>query len=250
MADNHKNYESLYDEMWQNDWGDMERFNPTARHLERKIIDFIQKLRVKSVIDVGCGMGVNLKPLSLKFKKIKLAGTDISKKSIEMARKYVGDKKIDYYPLDISKKTLKKKFDLVLCSQVLEHIPNDVSSIKNMASMTSKYLLITVPSGDYNSTSKLVGHVRHYSKEELISKVKLSGLKVSYVEEWGFPMHTIYKKALNILPENKKKQIGLGRYSASKKLLSDLLFYLFYLNMFNKGHNIILLAEKKSKNVE
>ena len=41
------------------------------------------------LLDVGSGMGVNLKYISEKFPNIKLSGTDISFKSLELSKNYV-----------------------------------------------------------------------------------------------------------------------------------------------------------------
>jgi 2-polyprenyl-3-methyl-5-hydroxy-6-metoxy-1,4-benzoquinol methylase len=55
----------FYDQIWQNDWYDMERFNPTARHLQRIILRMVTACQpISSLLDVGCGIGFNLKKLS------------------------------------------------------------------------------------------------------------------------------------------------------------------------------------------
>src|SRR4051812_38754263 len=94
-----------YDNLWANDWHDMERYNPTARHLERIIVKVIKTLGpVRSLIDVGCGIGVNMKRIRSHFPELPLAGTDISPKGIEMARRYVGQSPtIEYHVLDVEK---------------------------------------------------------------------------------------------------------------------------------------------------
>lgn len=239
----------FYDQIWANDWQDMERFNPTARHLERMICDTIRQLTdVKSVVDVGCGMGVNVKRIHAKFPQLRITGTDISPKSLEMAEKYVGKSElINYAAVDIATGPLPATYDLVLCSQVLEHIENDRKALESLAGMCAKYLLITVPSGRYNRTSKVVGHHRHYSKAELLEKVQAAGFTVMKVREWGFPFHSVYKTALGLLSEEKQRQVGLGKYGPMKLMLSNVLYGLFHANVFNRGENIVLLASAPGK---
>ncbi len=240
----------LYDNLWEWEWVDMEKNNPTAKHLEKQINNYIEKLykenKISSLIDVGCGVGVNLKSIYKNYKKIKIFGTDISKEAISKADKYIGSKKgdIEYITVDISKEKVKNSFDFVLCNQVLEHIDDDVAALNNIYSMTKKYLLITVPSGSYNSTSKVVGHIRHYNKNDLINKVENAGFIIKEVYEWGYPFHSIYKKVLGTLPEEAQKKVGFGEYGFFKKMLSKILYYLFYFNSSRKGENIVIFAEK------
>ena len=98
--------------------------------------------------------------------------------------------------------------------------------------------------GKYNSTSKLVGHFRHYSKKQLVDMVSKTELKIVWAYEWGFPFHSLYKYMLDQLPAEKQAQIGLGKYGFTKKLLSHILFGVFYFNRFDRGANVILLAKR------
>jgi SAM-dependent methyltransferase len=234
-----------YDNLWTNEWHDMERFNPTARHLERIIVKVLRTLGpIRSLIDVGCGIGVNMKRIHHHFPDLPLTGTDISPSGIELARRYVGQSpQLEYQVLNVETAALPAKYDVVLCSQVLEHIQDDVRALQHLKQMSSKYLLLTVPGGKYNSTSKLVGHYRHYTKKDLVDKVKSCGLEVMWAYEWGFPFHSVYKFLLDRLPPETQKSVGLGKYGWTKRTISNILFSVFYLNRFNRGANVILLAK-------
>lgn len=246
MLNPETNNVDYYNQLWLEEWQDMERLNPTARHLERIIVQLIRSVSpINSVLDAGCGMGVNLKVIRKHFPNLEMTGTDLSGDILRIAENYVGkDERIRYVPLDIGKSALDERFDLVLCSQVLEHIEDDVAAIRNLASMTGRYLLITVPGGAYNSTSKLVGHYRHYEKEELVEKVLPSGFRIRSLREWGFPFHSLYKRTLDLLPQESQKKIGFGKYGVIKKSIAASLYHLFYGNVFDAGANVILLAEK------
>ena len=238
----------FYNEIWTKDWQDMERLNPTARHLETMIVKIIKRLNpIDSILDIGCGIGVNIKRIQRDFPKIRILGTDLSGEILELARNYVGPNPlVEYAQLDLGKNKLEAQFDLILCSQVLEHIDDDSSALENMSRMCRRYLLLTVPGGKYNSTSRLVGHFRHYKKEELIKKVTACKFNIIYVREWGFPFHSIYKWALGKLPEEMQRKAGFGRYGIVKKGVASFLYHLFMGNLFDRGANVILLAEKSS----
>lgn len=239
---------AFYNDLWAGQWQDMERFNPTARHLEREIIRLIaEKLPLRTVMEAGCGMGVNLKPLSRRFPGVRFTGSDLSDESLRIAREYVGAPNAEYAVLDLEKGHLGRRFDLVLCSQVLEHIPDDRAALGNLAAMCGRWLLITVPSGRFDSTSELNGHCRHYGKADLLEKIAAAGFEIRHCREWGFPFHSLYKACLGLLPAEAKKTVGLGAYGPLKRGLSHLLFGLFYGNVFDRGDNIIVLAEKRER---
>jgi ubiquinone/menaquinone biosynthesis C-methylase UbiE len=238
---------NFYNELWLNEWQDMERYNPTAQHLERIIARLIKPLNINSLLDVGCGMGVNIKSLNRHFPNLTICGSDLSADILKIAEKYVGKKtNISYTPVDVAKNKINNTFDLVLLNQVLEHIEDDYAAMENIAKMSKKYVLITVPSGEYNSTSKLVGHVRHYTKSRVLDLLHKNNLEIISFREWGFPFSSLYKFFLNLLPEKSKKKIGLGKYGFFKKAISFILYLIFFGNIFNRGQNIIVLAKKSN----
>src|SRR5687767_10512176 len=112
---------AFYNALWAQQWQDMERYNPTARHLEREIIKLVRgAMPLKSLMEAGCGMGVNLKPLREAFPDLKLTGTDLSDDILKIAKGYVGeDSGVEYVSLDLEKRALDRTFDLILCTQVL-----------------------------------------------------------------------------------------------------------------------------------
>lgn len=248
MSTDSQYYAEFYEDLWLREWADMERFNPTARHLKRIIVELIKGVMpVESILDAGCGMGLNVRDLRQHFPLIKITGSDLTEPILELARRYVGEDPLtDFATLDLGGTPLNRQFDLVLCNQVLEHLENDVQAIQNLAAMTRRYLLITVPGGAYNSTSKLVGHFRHYSRADICSKLVAAGMQIRYQREWGFPFHSLYKILLGTLPRSAQKNVGMGHYGAMKKTLSDIIYLLFYGNLFDKGANVIVLAEKSA----
>ena len=64
----------------------------------------------KTVLELGCGTGINLLPLS---KKYKVTGVDISEKMIRIAQSKIPDG--DFILDDIRRFTSEKKFDVILC---------------------------------------------------------------------------------------------------------------------------------------
>ena len=81
-----------------------------------------------------------------------------------------------------------ESFDVVLCSEVLEHIPDDIQAISELIRIVKpgKTLAVSVPrawpericwqlSDEYFNAN--MGHVRIYSKKEIIEKIEARGPK-------------------------------------------------------------------------
>lgn len=228
-----------YDKGWDTKWDDMKKYGPFSRHIRRLIKNTIRPLTFESVLDVGCGQGSLLADLRSAFPHIKLNGVDISNSAVELARLKVPDGR--FWVLNITKEHLSEKFDLVVCSEVLEHIPEDVAVLKNLAYMTSKYLVISTVQGRMRRfEAKEVGHVRNYSPGELVHKVEFSGFRVITVIEWGFPFYSpLYRNFLELTGSKGTT----GEFGLVRKALSNALYFLFMLNSSKWGDEIFVLAE-------
>lgn len=103
----------------------------------------------KKVIDVGCGIGKLVK--ELRKLKIDAIGIEFSKSFINASpiKKFLYEGDIFHLPSEIS-----DQFDLVVCMEVLEHLPPTRLSeaINNLKKLSSKHFLITIPcfGPDYN----------------------------------------------------------------------------------------------------
>jgi SAM-dependent methyltransferase len=198
----------------------------------------IRPLEFVSVLDVGCGQGSFLQELQSEFPNIKPYGIDISSSGVELARKRVPGGR--FWVLDITDKFLDEKCDLVVCSEVLEHIPNDVSALQNLRKMSGKYLLVSTPQGRMRQFETQVGHVRNYAPGELVNKVESSGYSVLSVVEWGFPFYSpLYRNFLDFMG-NKGTT---GEFGPFRKLIAKLIYILFLLNSSKRGDEIFVLAK-------
>lgn len=87
----------------------------------------LDNFSVSSVLDVGCGIGTWLH-IARSLGITDILGIDNESVNSSLLSKYI-DKK-DFLSLDLSKEfDLQKKFDLVLCLEVAEHIPEESSDV-------------------------------------------------------------------------------------------------------------------------
>ena len=98
---------------------------------------FEKTLKKKKILDIGCGGGLISEELSKKGALV--TGIDENIYNINQAKKHAKENllKIDYrnQSLDNFYKKNKKKFDLILCLEVLEHVDDVKSSLDKVSKM-------------------------------------------------------------------------------------------------------------------
>lgn len=207
----------------------------------------VQAIRANSVLDVGCGNGALLCQLRSKM-PLSYTGVDLSEAVLANNRSRFPH--IQFHPLDISKTALESTFDVVICSEVLEHIIDVESALGNLRRMCARYLIITVPSGPVFTIDKAMGHVRHFTKESLTKLLTRHGLEILSFREWGFPFHTAYKYLINLNPDQCLQQFAGREYSYFERFVSKIVSALFYLNLPSNGLQIVCLAKVTAANTE
>ena len=216
----------------------MQRFGPVHRHCMENLVRIVSTLEVRSILDVGCGSGENLSGLAA-ADRYELTGIDVSGKALELARQRVPDAR--FLQMDVQHEALSEKFDLVTSLQVVEHLPDDVSAIQNMARMARKYVLISTVQGRMRPSEIKIGHVRNYSDTELHRKLEMAGLEVVDVSRWGFPFYSpLYRSLVEWLPGGPPD----GPLGPTAKLASRLLYNIYRLNLPGRGDIIFALSRK------
>ena len=110
----------------------------------RHLVNLVSLKKVDSILDVGCGEGFTLNRLKEHRIGTKLEGLEYSKDAIELGKKTYPDIKItqgSIYELPYR----DNSFDLVLCTEVLEHLEEPEKALKELVRVSKKYLVISVP---------------------------------------------------------------------------------------------------------
>lgn len=175
----------------------------TNRKLQKRIIrdnNFTYRELIKitkphlkniiNILDIGSGVGTIDFYLASKGKKV--TGIEISRNAVDIAKKnakfFKLDKQIEYINSAFPYKIKKKDYDLVLFSEVIEHLENDEKALNDIRNVLKPggLLVITTPSknaplyrlGLLDNFEKEVGHLRRYTLEELKALVEKNGFKV------------------------------------------------------------------------
>lgn len=112
------------------------------------------------VLDVGCGKGLYAYYLHQKRPSCIYIGCDISKTSLKMAYK---DQNTHYVSCDAHALPLRtRSIEVVLCSEVLEHVSSPDQVLTSICDVSSKAIVITFPD---EPLQKILGvcHPEHIS---------------------------------------------------------------------------------------
>lgn len=157
--------ESMNQAVWFNQWT-LEKF---------------KKFLHGDILEVGCGIGNFTTTLAnygntwaidinssyiQKLKKTKSDQASFGIGDIEEGKYFFGN----------------RKFDTIVCINVLEHIKNDSGALSNFNKLLKKggKLILMVPSNPYlyGEIDKSIGHYRRYKKNDLIKKIEELNFKI------------------------------------------------------------------------
>jgi SAM-dependent methyltransferase len=142
-----------------------------ARNYSRWVLDAFSGLIGRRVLEIGIGHGsyVDFLPPFESY-----LGVDIDVGSVAAAQ--ASRPRYEYLQSDIATPTFLnmlsgKRFDTVLCFNVLEHVENDSEVVANLLKTLQRggHLLLFVPAFQslYSPLDRLAGHHRRYRRREL-----------------------------------------------------------------------------------
>ena len=119
------------------------RYN-TLKRLN-SILSVVHKINPGNVLEIGCGAGMILSKIR-KYKSI--TGLDYSATAVKQAQVNLRKRRnIKIVKGDAQNFNLRKKFDTIICSEVLEHLPEPQKVIENIMKHAhpKTNIIITVP---------------------------------------------------------------------------------------------------------
>jgi len=123
--------------------------NPVQRYLldkfHHKIIRLIQQTQANHMLDAGCGEGFGLTHFQQQLPHLSITGGDYSLPAMQWGQ----DNLTFQAPLvnfDIHRLPFAdNSFPLVICLEVLEHLPDSTIGLAELARVSSGYVLCSVP---------------------------------------------------------------------------------------------------------
>ncbi len=158
----------------------------------------IKDLKVDSILDVGCGEGFTLQRLYENKIGKRLEGLDHQKIAIEIGRKIHPHLKLETGTIyDLSFKD--NSFDLVMATEVLEHLEDPKKALKELVRVSKKYLLLSVPNEPFFMIANLlrgknlsrwgndIEHIQHWTSagfQRFAEKERLKIISARYPFPW------------------------------------------------------------------
>lgn len=172
-------------------------------HPKHKLINykqfFIENLKQgEQILDIGSGNGLLSFEVVSKVPGVSVIGIELEEKNVEYARKHYNHPNLTFVQGDALKDLPQNKFDVVILSNVLEHIENRIDFLKTIVlKLNPSRLLIRIPLFEREwrtALKKELGidyrlddtHFIEYTTESYLSELRLARLKPIKIEyRWG-----------------------------------------------------------------
>lgn len=127
----------------------------TIENLNNALVKKLKTLNISSVLDAGCGEGFILERLRKECVAEKYLGIDGSSIAIKLGKVLFPNIKFEKH--NIYKLPMKNdSYDLVMCTEVLEHLEKPDKALKELIGVSKKYLALSVPNEPFFSLKNLI----------------------------------------------------------------------------------------------
>ncbi len=164
--------------------------DPYAKAKYEVILEWLKKEKVKTILNAGCGSGEF--SFILASHGYEVVGIDMDTDYIELAKKNrekLGYKNLRFEISSIEKFSDNKSYDVVMATDVLEHIEDDKFAFKSLVLhvKVGGMVICTIPAGQYlfGFHDVKLGHYRRYSLESF-RKIVPKNVAVKKLRYFGF----------------------------------------------------------------
>jgi SAM-dependent methyltransferase len=176
--------------------------------LRYDVITHLLPAGITDVLEVGCGQGSLGARLTQRYRYL---GVEPDQTSWAVAKRRIsaaGDGEVRNVAVGALR---DERFDLVCAFEVLEHIEDDATTLKEWATRLRPggWLLLSVPAHQhrYAKADEMAGHFRRYDPAVMTALLTRCGFTDIQIRQYGFP--------LGYLLETARNQIARRRLAAS-----------------------------------
>jgi SAM-dependent methyltransferase len=177
-------------------WGTAPDFvGPRHELRERLLLDlFLSAGPGPDVLNGGAGQGtLTRKLVELGYD---VTSTDVSPEAVELLRERASGPVVE---ADLTALPFAdESFDAVVLGEVLEHVEDDRGALAEVARVLrlEGVLALSVPANPklYGASDVWAGHLRRYTRPELLDACTAAGFTVRRCVGWGFPMSRLYHR--------------------------------------------------------
>jgi 2-polyprenyl-3-methyl-5-hydroxy-6-metoxy-1,4-benzoquinol methylase len=160
--------------------------NPVVRRLmrdfEAALADLFAQAAPGSVLDVGCGEGVLTHRWAEQLGERRIVGIDLEDPKLRAQWATRGRPNLEFRALPAENLPFhEREFDLAAAIEVLEHVPDPRRTLAEMARVSARHLLVSVPReplwrglnlarGAYlRELGNTPGHLNHFSRRGFVT---------------------------------------------------------------------------------
>ena len=206
----------------------------------------------RSFLEVGCGTGFVLSGIANAYPDVELHGSEIFTAGLVYAASR--QPTINFMQMDARYIPFVDEFDAIGAFDVLEHIAEDEVVLKQMYNAVhfGGVIVLTVPQHHFlwSKIDEYACHVRRYSRDELVDKVRRSGFRIVAVTSFvslllPLMMFSRFLKKDKI-PNDASEEFRLGRLTNwILELIMGIERLLIQLGgRFPAGGSLLLVGEK------
>jgi ubiquinone/menaquinone biosynthesis C-methylase UbiE len=160
--------------------------NPVVRRLmvgfERDMHELLDRVGPSSIVDVGCGEGVLTEQWATRFPSARLVGVDLDDPKLRAEWERRRHPNLEFIAGTGDRLPFADgEFEAATAMEVLEHVPDPEAVLAEMARVSSRWVLVSVPReplwralnmarGAYvRELGNTPGHLNHWSKRAFVS---------------------------------------------------------------------------------
>lgn len=171
--------------------------NPLQQYLinnfYKTLIRLAKLLKLETILDAGCGEGFSLSKLSEYKIGTKLEGVDDSRIALSLGKKLFPSLNLKYGSIH-NLPYANNSFDLVVCTEVLEHLKSPDNAITEALRVSKKYAIFSVPNEPFFMLCNFLRgknlsrwgndpeHINHWTVFSFQSLLKKEDIKIKTIE--------------------------------------------------------------------
>lgn len=182
---------------WKGAPSELQSLGPRFTARVRLLDKIFRQQRPEWALDIGCGRGAVTRILARRTRRI--IATEVTREAVQTAAEALSDvANVEIHLLDLFAPAADRpefsvqRFDLILLSEVLEHLEDDLNALQLIRPLLKDegVLVITVPREPrmWSVEDELWGHKRRYLRADLVRKLETAGFRAKTVWTWGFPL--------------------------------------------------------------
>jgi 2-polyprenyl-3-methyl-5-hydroxy-6-metoxy-1,4-benzoquinol methylase len=193
---------------WDHHWeayGEAAEGNPANLYRRNLILKLMGRPPAGStVLDIGSGQGEFSLYFQREYPDLDVWGVEYSASGVARSSALAAEQGLTarFRQVDLLQPTSladgQPAATYALCSEVLEHVDDPTTLIRNARSLLAPgaHLVVTVPGGPRSAFDLHIGHYQHFTAAKLRGVLTDAGYEVQKVFRAGFPFFNLYKLAV------------------------------------------------------